>query len=650
MSRVFSNHVTRNIRITTTLTAAILLASLALSGCAPKPTAPPSPTSAPVASPTALPVPATPTPPGQMATSEPTAVPTATLVPMPELSLKPGENYFSLGSVPEFIFSRNLAAYVPIDYGTLLDWTRRAGSRLVRLNIPGIVMGGTGYNNQGELDEAWAKRWDKVFDDAEGNGIYVWVQISGWGDWKTTGPADWAHNPFNVANGGPASQPGELFKTDSPTQKLWLAWLKQLVLRWKDHKSIAIWEPFAEVNLATGVTEQSGVEFVEKAAAIIHQNDPYRLVTDSMGDVGDEWPGLYSSPTLDFLNVHPYPPSARLDTKIIHDVRYLMAKYHKPVMIGESGLNADSPENYPAKAEAGLRHAIWAGLVSGSMNARSLFWEDGYDLFFPNLYWPYLRKYNSLELPAANFIGGVDMTGVKPLSDQPTGKITGAAVGNENLVIGWYRDSGAEPPDWPLQPLLSKQSVAISVPGSTQNWQVDFYNTHTGTDILSSAVTARSGQTVRVALPDFSDDIAFKMYPKGSPRPGAAGSSVPIPPALTNTSPIAGRWSGTVTGLFNGFSASTDLAIQPGCAPGSVCGTVSVPALPCSGNLFLKEIQADMFVFVEQDMKGATLCASGGHDFLLLQPDGTLSFRFQSLLPSGQADVLSAGVLRLQTP
>jgi hypothetical protein len=92
----------------------------------------------------------------------------------------------SLGNGPQFIFSRNLAAYVPPDYLTLLDWTRRGGSRLVRLNIPGILMGGTGYNTQGELDEAWAQPWDKVFDAAEANGIYVWVQISGWGCWKTS--------------------------------------------------------------------------------------------------------------------------------------------------------------------------------------------------------------------------------------------------------------------------------------------------------------------------------------------------------------------------------------------------------------------------------------------------------------------------------
>ena len=226
-------HAPRSQHFITYFLIAILLASSSFSGCTTqptvtstvRPTTPPPATIVAAESPTTRPVPATPT-------HEPTAtILPATPQPQFAFSLKPGENYFSLGNGPEFIFSRNLAAYVPVDYSTLLDWTRAGDSKLVRLNIPGIVMGGTGYNTRGELDEAWAKRWDKVFDDAASNNIYVWVQISGWGDWKVTAPGDWAHNPFNAVNGGPASQPEELFVTDSPTQKLWLGWLKQLINR-----------------------------------------------------------------------------------------------------------------------------------------------------------------------------------------------------------------------------------------------------------------------------------------------------------------------------------------------------------------------------------------------------------------------------------
>jgi hypothetical protein len=79
------------------------------------------------------------------------------------------------------------------------------------------------------------------------------------------------------------------------------------------------------------------------------------------------------------------------------------------------------------------------------------------------------------------------------------------------MILGWFRDAKCEPPDWNLQPVISKQSVTITVPGSSANWKIDFYNTKTGVDIVNSAVIARKGKTVTITLPDFTDDIAFKM-------------------------------------------------------------------------------------------------------------------------------------------
>ena len=54
--------------------------------------------------------------------------------------------------------------------------------------------------------------------------------------------------------------------------------------------------------------------------------------------------------------------------------------------------------------------------------------------------------------------------------------------------------------------------MTITVPGTVANWRVDFYDTKTGTKILSSASVTRQGNTVTISLPDFQDDIAFKLY------------------------------------------------------------------------------------------------------------------------------------------
>jgi len=382
---------------------------------------------------------------------------------------------------------------------------------------------------------------------------------------------------------------------------------------------------------------------VEQAAKIIRDADPVRRpITASLADTG-LWNRFYNSPALDFINIHPYPPSAQLDRVLIQEIHKSLKEYHKPVLNGESGLNADSPEKYPPNAEIGVRHAMWAGLVSGAMNGRALYWEDGYGLFFPSLSWPFVRKYNLIELPASRFISGVDLSGVKPIDEQHTPKITGAAIGNDTIVIGWFRDAGAEPPAWPLQPVISKQTVTLTVAGTAPKWQVDFYNTQTGTDILGSASVERKGNNLTVNLPDFKDDIAFKLYVEGKPQPAAPITFPPIPAAPTQTDSIAQNWSG-ITGNWT-YSTPINISIQPGCKTGAVCGTFSTPGAQCTGSLFLKEIQADLFVFVEQDVKGAALCAAGGQDFLVLQPDGSLLLRYLHKLSGGQV-IVSGGTLK----
>jgi len=63
-----------------------------------------------------------------------------------------------------------------------------------------------------------------------------------------------------------------------------------------------------------------------------------------------------------------------------------------------------------------------------------------------------------------------------------------------------------------MLPVVSGQTVTITVPGATVNWKVDFYDTKTGIDIISSATVTRNGNTITLPIPDFTDDIAFKLY------------------------------------------------------------------------------------------------------------------------------------------
>jgi hypothetical protein len=445
-------------------------------------------------------------------TSTPTVTPTftATPVPLPKLTLKPGDFYFSMDGKPGFIFSRNIAGYEQDHYNTFLDWMKSGGSQFARIQLDCL---GMGYTSSGGVDENWAAKWDRVFDKAEADGIYILPVFSGWFDWNSgTGYSTWKSNPLNAANGGPVKSPAELFQKDSATQTLWLQWMLTLVKRWQGRRNIAAWEIFSEVNLASGGTESTGIAFMNLAASLIRASDPvHRPVTASLADDG-LWPNFYRLAEIDFINIHPYPTDSRLDRLVVSGVRQFLTTYKKPVLIGESDL-IDPAKNPDAdKTLVGVRHAIWAGLVSGAMNARALYWEDSFAIYFQELGYPYIKKFADADLPAFRFVGGVDFSRFKPLVSTSSYAVWGAAVGNETLVIGWYRDATSEPPNWNLKPVVSKQTVTIAVPGSSADWRVDFYDTATGTVLNNSITVKRNGGTITFYLPDFKDDIAFKMY------------------------------------------------------------------------------------------------------------------------------------------
>ena len=484
------------------------------SGCTPAqaiPTASPlPPTAAPpqVKPPTAITIPIL----------IPTLIPslTPTPIPFPSITLKKGDTYFSIDGQPGFLYSRNVAGYEPSQYYQLLAMTSTGGSKFVRIQLDSF---GMGYSNDGKVDESWARKWEFVFEKAASYGIYVLPTFSAWYDWNDGKDySTWNSNPLNEKKGGPARTALDLFTSDTPTQKMWFGWMETLVERWQGRKNILAWEIFSEINMVPGTTEPKAIDFVTRGAAIIRNADPQqRPVNASLADFGD-WTGFLRSDGNDFISIHPYPVSGRLDFAILDEVRSMLATYRKPVMIGESGLSFLTPDSIPTTlttakgAELGIKHAIWAALVSGAMNGRSLWWEDGVAIYFPALNMPFLQKYANADLAAANFARGVDFSGFQPLAATSSPGVRGAAVGNEKMVLGWYRDTTSEPPDWKPKPSLSKQTVTLTLPGSAANWEIDFYDTGTGTDVVSSTIVTWNGNKVTITLPDFTDDIAFKMY------------------------------------------------------------------------------------------------------------------------------------------
>ncbi len=586
-------------------------------------------------------------------TPSPTLIPTVaptpepTAIPLQKFSLEPGQLYFDVNGQPGFFYSRNVAAFFTQDYGTELDWSAYGGTRVIRFGLVNIVgMGGYPYTNTGQLNESVIRNFESLIDDAEAHGIDVIFWITGWAQWNSTGLTDWAINPFNAVNGGPAQKPIEVFQPGTPANTMWCEFISRMVTRWQDRDNILAWDVLGEANLIQGIDEQQGMAFVEQMAEVIHAADSHqRPITASLGDV-DTWWKFYNSDAIDFVQTHPYPTT--LDRAIIKKVHQYIDLYHKPVMIGESGLNWEKPDEgvtTSPTAQIGIQHAIWAGVVSGAMNGRALFWEDGFAIYFPTMRTTFLNQYAETELPAARFTRRVNFTDFAPLTVHFADgtKIWGAAVGNETHAIGWFRDAQSEPPNWNLLPNITGQAVSLEVPGLTQNWQVDFYDTKTGNALGGSTLLVRQGNLIKVTLPDFSDDIAFKLYANntGAIIPSTKPEPEPASIALSSTEPMAGQWVGTVFEPGNGFANVLSISILPDCKVGGVCGKSKFSW--CSLDLILKDIDGDTLSFAEQNINNSAPCAVGGYDHLRLQPDGTILLNYD---PGSSGAVIYNGILR----
>jgi len=451
------------------------------------------------------------------------ADPCATPDPLPTLRLLPGESYFRLNGRPTFIFSRNIAGYSPDHFNVLAMAAHQGGAVLLRVGLDNVAMGGNkgyGYTSDGMILDRWSQDWEQFFYVAEANGLYVMPYFTGWMNWNTTGYNTWADNPFNSANGGPAQAPTEIFKQDSPTQKLYLKWFKSLVERWQRHRNILAWELVSEVNLITYISEPQGIYLVEQMAAAVREVDElHRPTTASLADMPG-WSDFFRSDAVQFINYHPYPADSRLDAHVLKEVPRWLAAYNKPLLIGESGLHYATPDSKEGRlvvatnARIGLQHAVWAALVSGSMNGRALWWEDGYGVYFPRLGLHWVMKYQDLEAPIAAFSRDIDMTGMRPIPDRTSAQLLGAALGSESMIIGWYRDAASEPPDWPTEAVISDQTVTLTVPSPAASWHVEFYDTRTGQPTGASVQAIASGGALTIELPEFNDDIAFKAYPQ----------------------------------------------------------------------------------------------------------------------------------------
>lgn len=460
--------------------------------------------------------------------------------PFAPVTFASGDRYFSVNGREQPLSLRNVTGTRIEEFDTLLDEAGRAGTRLVRLHL--TLGHGFGATTSGAVDESWAVFWDHVLARARENGISVIPVFGVWFDWNDGTPDvgyhNWENNPCNVQLGGPVHSPAELVKQDSEAQSRWLEWLRTLVQRWRSRDNIAAWEVFSELDLISGVSAAAGSQLAAAASAIVRVEDPAgRPVLASLSSLA-EWPALLAGDAIDMIEIHPY--GGNLDTLTTSYVAKMRARYGKPVLIGESGLSAAPPDSGTLTtapgAPIGIQHALWAGLVSGSISLRALWWEDGYAIYYPSLGLPFAQRYKDAERAVVQFVADlpVSFATLAPLGASMSSGLTGGALGDATAVVGWVRDVACAPPDFACTTKAAGERVTVAVPGAAGEWRVELIDTSTGGRVVASSTalvvdegltsapaspTTRDGAgttfQLTIELPSFVGDIAFRALPRG---------------------------------------------------------------------------------------------------------------------------------------
>lgn len=209
---------------------------------------------------------------------------------------------------------------------------------------------------EGTLDLDVARKWDAIVEAAEKAGVYIQVVLQHHGQYSTRVNPNWRESPWNKANGGFLSTPGEFF-VHPKARALTQAKYRYILARWGYSTHIMAWEIFNEVEWTDSIANKHADEVVtwhREMARFLRQHDPYKhlVTTSSSLDI----PGLYAE--MDYLQPHAYPSDALAVVS-----RFDNAKLDKPVFYGEigpSGLRDDG---------SFLRQALWSSIMTRTSGA-----------------------------------------------------------------------------------------------------------------------------------------------------------------------------------------------------------------------------------------------------------------------------------------
>ncbi len=342
---------------------------------------------------------------------------------------------------------------------------------------------------------------DTVVKDAEAKGIFLIFTI--WDhpqlrddthDWDT---GNWVNNGFNKLTDL------ESFFTDD---EAW-AWQENLyrytIARWGYSTAVGMWQTVSEIN-GTNAYDQTD-PWHERVNAYFVENDPYRHPTTASRSGDVDWEAGHLAMDAPQVHLYDFDNDAIGAAQVLADWTGLMfARAEKPNWVGEFGVTGNT--YYPEL----FHHAIWAALATGAAMTPAE-WNSGgsWMRMSPEMLADMARLGTFVaDLPLAQW----RPTAVTLTSSDPA--VRGWGVIGADGGLFWVQDFALE--GAPIEEVRADETVrsgvTMSIAGmGAGEYEIRPYDTWQGIYLDSFTVECLAAEPCVVALPDFEDDMAFKV-------------------------------------------------------------------------------------------------------------------------------------------
>jgi hypothetical protein len=227
----------------------------------------------------------------------------------------------------------------------------------------------------GQIDARVAENWDRIIADAERNGIHFQLVLQHHGQYSTASDADWARNPWNIANGGHGflKSPGDFFSSEK-ARRITKAKYRYIVARHGHSPAILAWELFNEAHLTDARFDDALLgRWHDEMGAWLRRCDPWKHIVTTSHNILQS--AVYAH--MDFYQPHLYAVNMLANTRRF-PFAPPAATRDRPLFHGEIGHNNIIMTGAEKKAGAGLIPPIWTSLMAGdeTMPGQTWYWEQ----------------------------------------------------------------------------------------------------------------------------------------------------------------------------------------------------------------------------------------------------------------------------------